>query len=93
MSHDMKLIFHIYQPLAEDDIDDFQSIDLEQLDDEELKILQYRLEDLRNDMEDREPEDRRSEEYRSWDRRLSLVEDFLDSVQDLIEARRARSAM
>ena len=93
MSHDMKLIFHIYQPLADDDIDDFQSINLQQLDDEELKILQYRLEDLRNDMEDREPEDRHSEEYRSWDRRLSLVEDFLDSVQDLIEARRARSAM
>ena len=72
-------------PLTENDIGGFNSIDLDKMNMEELKALQYRLEDLRYDMECNEPSDPGSVEYRFWDRRLSKVEDFLDDVQDLVE--------
>lgn len=74
-----------YTPLTENDIGGFNSIDLDKMKIEELKVLQYRLEDLRYDMECNEPADSSSIEYRFWDRRLCKVEDFLDDVQDLIE--------
>ena len=74
-----------YIPLTENDIGGFNSIDLDRMTLEDLKELEYRLEDLRYDMECSEPADSGSIEYRFWDRRLCKVEDFLDSVQDLIE--------
>lgn len=72
-------------PLTEMDIGDFNSMDLEKMSVNDLRALEYRLEDLRYEMECNEPADRGSVEYRFWDRRLCKVEDFLDSVQDLLE--------
>ena len=72
-------------PLNEIDIGDFHSIDLDKMSVNDLKALQYHLEDLRYEMECNEPADRGSIEYRFWDHRLCKVEDFLDSVLDLLE--------
>lgn len=72
-------------PLSEEDIEGFASMDPDTMSEDELETLQYRLEDLRDDMEDREPKDRTGEAYRTWDARLSAVEDFLDRVLDRLE--------
>ena len=71
-------------PLTENGIGGFNSVDLDKMTLEDLRKLEYRLEDLRYDMECSEPADCGSIEHRFWDRRLCKVEDFLDSVQDLI---------
>ena len=80
-----------FEPLAVDDISRFASMDLKSMGRNELASLQYRLEDLRDDLEDREPADKSSEEYRLWDRRLCAVEDFLDRVLDRLEDQETES--
>ena len=73
----------LLSPLAEEDIPSFASMDLEAMTEDKLEALQYRLEDLRDSMEDREPGDRTGD--RAWDTRLCEVEDFLDRVLDRLE--------
>lgn len=70
-----------YEPLTVDDIDDFDSMDLENLDQPGLEDLLDKAEDLRDDLEDDEPEDEDSEEYNLWAARLSETEDFIDRIQ------------
>lgn len=85
LSEYRKLMFPSMEPLTENDIPRFDSMDLDQMDLAKLEELEYQLEDLRSDMEYREPGSRGSEEYRLWRGRLAKVEAFLDSVLDHLE--------
>ena len=73
-----------YIPLTDNDIGDFNSLDLDKMRIEELKALKYSLEILHYDIVLSEPADRNSIEYRFWKRRLSKAEDFHASVQNLL---------
>ena len=74
-----------YEPLTEEDIDDFGSMNLDNLNQETLENLLDKAEDLRDDMEDREPEDEESEEHDLWEDRLSEIEDFIDRIQNHLD--------
>ena len=72
--------------LTEDDIDEFDySMDLENIDADDLDRLQDQVDDLRDEIEDREPEDEDSEEHDLWEDRLSKVEDFLDNIRECLD--------
>lgn len=71
--------------LTEADIEDFGSIDLEDMESDELERLQDQVDDLRDEIEDREPEDEDSEEHDLWEDRLSEVEDFLDDIRERLD--------
>ena len=73
-----------YIPLTDNDIGDFNSLDLDKMRIEELKALKYSLEILHYDMVLSEPADRNSIEYRFWKRRLTKAEDFHANVQNLL---------
>ena len=74
-----------YEPLTEEDIDDFDSMDLSNLNEEELENLYDKADALRDDLEDKEPEDEGSKEYSLWEDRLSATEDFIDRIEERLD--------
>ena len=75
----------VYEPLTEDDIDDFGDMDLEILDRESLEDLLEKVEELRDELDDRLPEDEDDEEYELLEDRICEAEDFIDRIRDRIE--------
>ncbi len=74
-----------YEPLIVEDIDDFDSMDLEKLDESGLEDLLEKAEELRDDLQDEEPEDEESEEHGLWEKRLSETEVFIDRIRDRLD--------
>ena len=74
-----------YEPLTEEDIEDFECMDLEGLDKEGLADLLDKAEDLLDEMYDREPIDMGQEAHDIWDMRLSEVEDFIDRIREKLD--------
>ena len=71
-----------YEPLTEEDIDDFGSMDLSNLSEDELVDLYDKADELLDDLEGKEPEDEDSEEYSLWYGRLSATKDFIDRIEE-----------
>ena len=71
-----------YEPLTAEDIDDFGSMNLENLDLAGLEDLLDKAEGLRDDLEGEEPEDEESEAHDLRESRLSETEDFIDRIRD-----------
>ena len=74
-----------YEPLTEDDIEDFDSMDLEHLDTDALAFLLDRVKDLQHDMEGREPEAGDSDAHDLWTDEMAQIEDFIDALRDRID--------
>ena len=74
-----------YEPLTEDDIDDFDSMNLDGMNADDLEFLLDRVEDLLDEMEEEEPEDEDSEEHDLWEDRISEIEDFMDRIRDRLD--------
>ncbi len=73
-----------YEPLTVEDIDGFDSIVLEELDETSLEDLLDYAEELRDDLEDDEP-DNESEEHNLWEYRLCETENFIDRIRDRLD--------
>ena len=82
-----------FVPLTENDIGDFNSLDLDRMDVAELEKLRSRLQALCCSLACSEPADRSGVEYRFWIRRLSKAEGFLFDLQHLEAADPAREAL
>ena len=74
-----------YEPLTVEDIDDFDSMNLEELSAADLTDLQEKAEELRDDLEEGEPDDEESEAHSLWDSQLSATEDFIDRIRDRLD--------
>ena len=74
-----------YEPLTEEDIEDFECMELEGLDKEGLADLLDKAEDLLDEMYDREPIDMGQEAHDIWDMQLSEVEDFIDRIREKLD--------
>jgi hypothetical protein len=71
-----------YESLTEENIDDFDSMDLSNLSEDELVDLYEKADDLLDDLEGKEPEDENSEEYSLWYGRLSATKDLIDRIEE-----------
>lgn len=74
-----------YESLTENDIDDFDSMDIENLNLDDLEYLLDRVEDLQDTLEEKEPEDEESEAHACWDDQMSKTENFIDEIRDRID--------
>lgn len=73
-----------YDPLTEDNIDDFSSMNLEELGTDSLEDLLEKAEDLLDDLESDELDDDESEDHSLWEDRISETEDFIDRIRNRI---------
>ena len=73
-----------YEPLTIDDIDDFDCMNLEELDESSLENLLDKVEELRDELEDDEPEEE-SEDHKLWEARICETEYFIDRIQDRLD--------
>jgi len=71
----------ISEPLTEEDINDFDCMNLDELNTEDLEDLRDKAEDLRDHLEDQEPEDENSEEHALWEDKFFRIEDFIDRIK------------
>ncbi len=78
--------FEPYEPLTDEDIDDFAFMDLDELDEDAMEDLLAKAEELQDDLEDREPEDENSNGHDLWEDRISEVEDFIDRIQERLDS-------
>ena len=60
--------------------------DLDTLDRDALQSLLAQLEKLYREVDTQEPEDEESEEYEDWLNDLDEIQDWMDEVQDRLEA-------
>ena len=74
-----------YEPLTEDDIDDFADMDLDELDETGLEDLLEKAEELQDEMADREPEDENSETHDTWEGQIIEIEDFIERIRDRLD--------
>lgn len=82
-SHGVRI--ETYEPLTEEDIEDFDCMDLSNLNEDELEDLFDKADELRDDLEDKEPEDEDSKEYNLWKTHLSATEEFIDRIQERLD--------
>ena len=74
-----------FEPLTPEDIEDFECMDLENLDLESLLDLLDKAEDLMDEMYNLEPVDMGEEAHDIWDMQLSEVEDFIDRIREQMD--------
>lgn len=74
-----------FEPLTEEDIEDFECMDLESLDREALEDLLDKAEDLMDEMYGNEPIDMGEEAHDIWDMQLSEIEDFIDRIRERMD--------
>ena len=69
-------------PLTADEIDALDELDLERLDEAELKCLYERVRLTYPILEAEEPEDEDSEAYQLWQESLETLDDYLDELTE-----------
>ena len=79
------------EPLTADDINNFKSMDLEELDETGLEDLLDKTEELRYDLEDEEPEDEQSKKHGLLEDNISETEDFIGRIQDRLDELEAKA--
>ena len=74
-----------YEPLTADDIDDFDSMNLDEMNADDLEFMLNQAEDLLDELEEEEPEEEESEEHDLWEDRISETEDVIDRLRDRLD--------
>ena len=69
-------------PLTADEIDTLDEVDLDQLDERELKCLYERVRLTYPILEAEEPKDEDSKAYQLWQESLETLDDYLDELTE-----------